>query len=223
MSTQASKSKPEEFDPFKKYKNTDGTLDERVYQALHNVLSDLGGNVFKLADLGNFLKPDGSVDGKCYNFLREYTPIACVDAVLIPASGKREVLLFYRNNTTVAPNQYWVVGGKVNLGENLEECAMRKAKTESNLDVKITQAHQLFTDSTIFDLKGKKIHTINTLYVAFTPPYDEIKDKIKADDGNEKFKLFTEIDSNWHPYIKRAVQEAWDLLERSGKIPPVKK
>lgn len=60
-------------------------------------------------------------------------PILCVDVVIKNLKG--EYLLLKRLNPP-RKNQWWVVGGRVLKGEELEKAAIRKVKEETGLKVK---------------------------------------------------------------------------------------
>ena len=164
------------------------------------------------------LNPNGSVKQEAYDLLRSLGPMPCVDVVLVPQENKPSVILFLRGPNIVAPNQYWVVGGRVNKGETLEDAAQRKTKKESGLDLLITPEDQLFTDQTIFTeppydngLVGM-IHTTNTVYLGRTPSFEEIEPSLKAADGNERYGLFSYTDRRWHPYVIKCVERAWERV-----------
>ena len=91
--------------------------------------------------------------------------------------------------------------------ETLEDAAKRIVKDEINLDVRITPEDQLFTDTTIFP--EQEVHTINTVYLARTDTFEQIKQSLRADSGNTTFALFDKIDPNLHQYVKKAITKAW--------------
>ncbi len=168
------------------------------------------------------LNPDGSVKKEAYDLLRNLGPMPCVDVVLVPREKSQRVILHLRGSGIVAPNQYWVIGGRVSKGEKLEETARRKVKSEAGLDLLITKNDQLFASETIFDKDGSMhyngesndrlvdlIHTTNVVYLELTPSLDEIGNVLTAADGNTKWKVFDQIDENWHPYVQECVERAW--------------
>jgi colanic acid biosynthesis protein WcaH len=79
--------------------------------------------------------PDAAlIEPRLYRKIASRVPILCVDLVIRNIHGK--VLLLKRKNHPLK-GQWWVVGGRVNLGEDPLAAVLRKAKEETGLDVTI--------------------------------------------------------------------------------------
>ena len=75
----------------------------------------------------------GNIPLLLYKKILGLMPIPCVDLVF--KSGN-DVYLFKRSYEP-AKNEWWLVGGRINRWETFEEAAVRKAKEEIGVDVKI--------------------------------------------------------------------------------------
>jgi ADP-ribose pyrophosphatase YjhB (NUDIX family) len=79
---------------------------------------------------------------KCGKEIEVYqNPIPTVDIIIEIES--KEIVLIKRKN----PPYGWAIpGGFVDYGESLEKAAVREAKEETNLDVKIIRQFQTYSD-----------------------------------------------------------------------------
>jgi ADP-ribose pyrophosphatase YjhB (NUDIX family) len=95
---------------------------------------------------------------KCKNEIEVYkNPIPTVD-IIIEIESKGIVLIKRKN-----PPYGWAIpGGFVDYGESLEEAAMREAKEETNLDVKLARQFHTYSDPK----RDPRHHTISTIYIA---------------------------------------------------------
>jgi ADP-ribose pyrophosphatase YjhB (NUDIX family) len=95
---------------------------------------------------------------KCQNQIEVYkNPIPTVD-IIIEIESKGIVLIERKN-----PPYGWAIpGGFVDYGESLEEAAMREAKEETNLDVKLARQFHTYSDPK----RDPRHHSISTVYIA---------------------------------------------------------
>jgi ADP-ribose pyrophosphatase YjhB (NUDIX family) len=95
---------------------------------------------------------------KCKNEIEVYkNPIPTVD-IIIEIESKGIVLIKRKN-----PPYGWAIpGGFVDYGESLEEAAMREAKEETNLDVKLARQFHTYSDPK----RDPRHHSISTVYIA---------------------------------------------------------
>lgn len=116
---------------------------------------------------------------KCKNELEVYqNPILTVDIIIEIES--RGIVLIKRKN----PPYGWAIpGGFVDYGESLEEAAIREAKEETNLDVKLVKQFHTYSDPK----RDPRHHSISTVYVA------KSKGKPKAKDDALEIGIFTEL------------------------------
>jgi len=104
-------------------------------------------------------------------------PIPTVDIIIeIEAKG---IVLIKRKN----PPYGWAIpGGFVDYGESLEEAAVREAKEETNLDVKLIKQFHTYSDPK----RDPRHHSISTVYIA------KAKGKPKAKDDALEIGIFNE-------------------------------
>ncbi len=115
---------------------------------------------------------------KCANEIEVYqNPILTVDIIIeIEPNG---IALIKRKN----PPYGWAIpGGFVDYGESLEKAAVREAKEETNLDVKLIKQFHTYSDPK----RDPRHHSISTVYIART------KGVPKAKDDALEIKIFDE-------------------------------
>jgi ADP-ribose pyrophosphatase YjhB (NUDIX family) len=95
---------------------------------------------------------------KCKNEIEVYkNPIPTVD-IIIEIESKGIVLIKRKN-----PPYGWALpGGFVDYGESLEEAAVREAKEETDLNVKLTGQFHTYSDPA----RDPRHHSISTVYIA---------------------------------------------------------
>ena len=115
---------------------------------------------------------------KCKNRIEVYqNPIPTVD-IIIEIEPKGIVLIKRKN-----PPYGWAIpGGFVDYGESLEKAAIREAKEETNLRVKIIKQFQTYSDPK----RDPRHHSISTVYIA------KAKGIPKAKDDALEIGIFTE-------------------------------
>ena len=115
---------------------------------------------------------------KCGNEIEVYqNPIPTVDIIIeVKPNG---IVLIKRKN----PPYGWAIpGGFVDYGESLEEAAVREAKEETNLDVKLVKQFHTYSDPK----RDPRHHTISTVYIA------KAKGTPKASDDALEIAIFNE-------------------------------
>lgn len=115
---------------------------------------------------------------KCQNEIEVYqNPIPTVDIIIeIESKG---ILLIKRKN----PPYGWAIpGGFVDYGESLEMAAVREAKEETNLDVKIIRQFYTYSDPK----RDPRHHSISTVYIA------KAQGKPQAKDDALEIQIFNE-------------------------------
>ena len=95
---------------------------------------------------------------KCKNEIEVYqNPIPTVD-IIIEIKSKGIVLIKRKN-----PPYGWAIpGGFVDYGESLEKAAVREAKEETNLNVKLIRQFYTYSDPK----RDPRHHSISTVYIA---------------------------------------------------------
>jgi len=103
-------------------------------------------------------------------------PIPTVDIIIETEKG---IVLIKRKN----PPYGWAIpGGFVDYGESLEEAAIREAKEETGLDVKLIKQFHTYSDP----IRDPRQHTITTVYIA------KAKGTPKAGDDAADLGVFTQ-------------------------------
>ena len=129
-----------------------------------------------------------------YRKILNVVSVPCVDLII---RADNRFLLGKRLNEP-AKGQWFVPGGRVNKGERLQDVAIRKAKEEVGLEISPEQIKMLSTGETIFEDSDR--HTVN---VAFTIDLSSPMEIVDFDNKqHSEFRWFSEIDENWHPYMK---------------------
>jgi ADP-ribose pyrophosphatase YjhB (NUDIX family) len=115
----------------------------------------------------------------CKNEVEVYrNPIPTVDIIIeIESKG---VILIKRKNP---PFGWAIPGGFVDYGESLEEAAIREAKEETNLDVKLIRQFHTYSNPK----RDPRHHSISTVYIA------KGKGKPKAKDDALEIGIFNEL------------------------------
>jgi ADP-ribose pyrophosphatase YjhB (NUDIX family) len=95
---------------------------------------------------------------KCQNKIEVYqNPIPTVD-IIIEIESKGIVLIKRKN-----PPYGWAIpGGFVDYGESLKAAAVREAKEETSLDVKLMRQFHTYSDPK----RDPRHHSISTVYIA---------------------------------------------------------
>jgi len=115
---------------------------------------------------------------KCKNKIDVYrNPIPTVD-IIIEIESKGIVLIKRKN----PPHGWAIPGGFVDYGESLEEAAIREAKEETNLGVKLIRQFHTYSDPK----RDPRHHSISTVYIA------KAKGKPKAKDDALQIGIFNE-------------------------------
>ncbi len=105
---------------------------------------------------------------RCKNEIEVYkNPIPTVDTIIeIESKG---IVLIKRKN----PPYGWALpGGFVDYGESLEEAAVREAKEETDLDVKLIEQFHTYSNPN----RDPRHHTISTIYLAKANGIPKAKD-----------------------------------------------
>ncbi len=115
---------------------------------------------------------------KCKNEIEVYqNPIPTVD-IIIEIEPKGIVLVKRKN-----PPYGWAIpGGFVDYGESLEEAAVREAKEETNLNVKLIRQFHTYSDPK----RDLRHHSISSVYIA------KAKGVPQAEDDALEIEIFNE-------------------------------
>jgi colanic acid biosynthesis protein WcaH len=122
-----------------------------------------------------------------YRSIVDTMPILCVDAII--RNDKEEVLLVKRTNEPLK-GEWWVPGGRVYKGENLEDAIRRKIKEELGIDIQIKGAVGYYEDQ--FEKNPLNVESgLHTLGIVFEVKPQSLN--IKLDDQSGDWKFFDKI------------------------------
>lgn len=87
-------------------------------------------------------------------------PVPTVDIIIeLENNGTPGIVLISRKNP---PCGWAIPGGFVDYGESLEDAAVREAREETSLDVKLKRQFHTYSDPS----RDSRQHTITTVYIA---------------------------------------------------------
>ena len=125
-------------------------------------------------ETSKIIKKVGGVE-RIQNASRIYkNPIPTIDIII---ETKKGIVLIERKHE---PFGWAIPGGHVDYGESLEEAAVREAKEETSLDVKLIEQFHTYSDPK----RDPRAHRISTVYIA------KAKGKPKANSDAKKVKIF---------------------------------
>jgi ADP-ribose pyrophosphatase YjhB (NUDIX family) len=113
-------------------------------------------------------------------------PLSTVDIIIEieKENGQEGIILIKRKN----PPYGWALpGGFVDCGESLEEAAVREAKEETSLDIRLKSQFHTYSDPK----RDPRQHTISTVYAATA------QGKPKAEDDAQEIGIFTKEEINF--------------------------
>jgi len=113
-------------------------------------------------------------------------PIPTVDIIIEikRKDGQEGIILINRKN----PPYGWALpGGFVDRGESLEQAAVREAKEETSLDIRLKSQFHTYSDPK----RDPRQHTISTVYVA------SAQGRPKAQDDAQEIGIFTKEEINF--------------------------
>lgn len=142
------------------------------------------------------------IDDETYRSMVEQMPIPSVDLLMDCEDG---VLLGYRENRP-AKDTWFVPGGRVQKGEELDDAVHRIAQEETGTNVEIVNqlgAYSLKYPDSEFEYMPK--HYVATAYVV--RPEDET---FTPDDQNAELDVFDELPPETHWHTQRYIADALD-------------
>lgn len=117
---------------------------------------------------------------------KQKCPIPTVDIIIeiTRKNGQEGIILIKRKNP---PHGWALPGGFVDYGESLEEAAVREAKEETSLDIRLKSQLHTYSDPK----RDPRKHTISTVYVATA------QGRPRAQDDAQDIRIFTKEEINF--------------------------
>ncbi len=131
-----------------------------------------------------------------------FVPICTVDIVFFNKE-KNKILLCKRINQPLE-GVYFINGGRLFKNEELEDCAVRQAKTELGISVDKNKLIFGGVSNEIFDTSRFENVGYHAMDVFFGYIIDE-NIEIKFDEQHSDHKWFQTDDLRLHPFIKRRI------------------
>lgn len=132
-----------------------------------------------------------------YSQIVKHVPIPCVDLLLENESGS---YLLLKRKTEPLKNEYYLPGGRILIGEILEDAARRKAKEETGLNLGgALTLTGIYED--VFPLSSFGTHTYHTLSMVFRCKIDG-NSEIRLNDQSEAWKFSEQLPSRFKAKVK---------------------
>lgn len=144
-------------------------------------------------------KSKGFIPTSLYKKIHAAVPIACVD--LLIHDGKKHILLLKRKNNP-EKGRWWLPGGRILKGESFTAAASRKLKQETGLSAKIGKqlgGFEYIRKKGYFP--GVSIHMIAIIFLVKINP----DSRLHFDSQNSEAKWFNKVQSDFDPYVKKAI------------------
>lgn len=146
---------------------------------------------------------DDYISSDLYTNFLERMPQVCVDIFL---EKKGKVLLAKRNNEPARGEWFWS-RGRLFKGEELNEAVHRIGKEELGISVNIVRrlgVYNHFWETSPFE-DVDSVHTVNIVYRVRSK---ENIENIILDDQHEDYKFVSEIDCDFHVYVKKYLKDS---------------
>jgi len=135
------------------------------------------------------------------------TPLLTVDIIIRYENG---FILIERKN----PPAGWALpGGFVDVGESLEAAAIREAKEETSLDIKLTEQFHAYSKPE----RDTRFHTVTVVFIAHA-----VNGILKGRDDARQARVFSETTlPALIAFDHRQIIEDYLFYLKTGKRPPV--
>jgi len=149
---------------------------------------------------------DMYIEEELYSKFVELMPIACIDVLIHDDDGN---ILLVKRNQEPAKDKWWVIGGRLLKEETMLDGAVRKAKEEVGLDVKVEKLIGVYDEFFDTSIQGYPTHTV---CIAFLAKADNLL-MTDVDYTCDGFKLVSSVDNSYDKYLLRVVKDS-GILER---------
>lgn len=144
------------------------------------------------------------IPDKLYRQILKSVPISTVDLVVIDKPNKNNKFLLGKRKNNPYKGKWFIPGGRVLLGETLEEAVQRNLKQELGLhSKKIKFLFHYYINNPPAEV-GVKYYTILHVYMVQT----ETGAVVKKDEENIELAWFDKINENWPKPVKEILKIA---------------
>lgn len=138
-----------------------------------------------------------------YQEIVKKLPIVCVDIVLLDDDDN---VVLVRRNDEPEKGKQWFPGGRVILGESLEEAAMRHIARDVEPSIRYRGLRQIEATTTMFDTSAFGSHPYHTVNVVFCARLHKNCSMMKA-------AVTSHLSSDTNFYVRHYWQKAVELLK----------
>jgi colanic acid biosynthesis protein WcaH len=143
--------------------------------------------------MSSTVKKDGFIPLALYDQITKLIPIVSVEALIVVDKS----LLFLKRKNRPAKGQWWFPGGRIHMGESLEDTLRREVKEETGLEISSYKLINVY--SRVFPER----HDITIAYLCTCK-----EGKIELNDEHSEHKLFREIPVDLHPYLLETIHDS---------------
>ncbi len=142
---------------------------------------------------------------------RPTTPLIAADTIIeLKDRPDYPIVLIERKNT---PFGWAIPGGFVDIGERLEQAAVREAKEETRLDVQLTTLLGIYSDPS----RDSRGHTVTAVYVGHAVGTPEA-----ADDAKNIMLVASEQSPNPLAFDHALILKDYWRYRKTGDITPLR-
>ena len=137
--------------------------------------------------------PKSWIEEPLYTQIKDFILIPCVDLLIV---HNNRLLLMLRNNEP-GKDLWFSPGGRIHIGETLEEAVIRVLREETGLEP--IKMEQKGTMSHIWP----EAHAVTTYYKV-----EVDSDNVKMNDEHRNYKWYHKMRTDLHPYLKEMIEKA---------------
>ena len=137
-------------------------------------------------------KESNYIPSELYDQIAKCMPIVSVEAVIVMDDS----LLFLRRNNQPAKGEWWFPGGRIHIGESLEQALHREIKEETGLEIISYKFINVY--SRVFPER----HDITIAYLCKCK-----EDKIILDNEHSQLGFFKHTAISLHPYLLETIKD----------------
>ena len=139
------------------------------------------------------MNKSGFISPDIYDQIIKIIPIASVEAVIM-INGS---LLFLKRKNNPAMGQWWFAGGRIHIGESIEEALCREVKEETGLEIESWRLTNVY--SRVFPER----HDITIAYLCRCK-----EGKIMLDKEHSEYRLFKALPKGLHPFLLETIKDS---------------